>query len=307
MCRQFYRAINFKRAYVLVIILLSLPSSVCSQPLNHSNLSLLSPIQRADFLLMKSLNKEALLLYQSLIVKDGTNGYAFRGLVRAYKGMGRLGDAESWVKTYLTKKSFSSTALYASGYIFYLKEDIKRAEELFKKALELDGNNALVLNNLGAIRLTQKSYSQAVNLVHKAIRINPKEPMFFSNLETIYKRMGDPDLIITDYNFYLKEGGDPDLIRGYGMAIARSMRQLSFRLYSEGHLEQSILKWLEIERVYKEIDHKAGLVTVYFSLGLLHEEKGDRKSARKYFNRVLMLNPSHIQAKKMLSNLAMIQ
>ena len=282
---------------------MSFPPPVCSKPQSHFNSSLLSPIQRADFLLMQSLNEEALLLYQSLIVKDKANGYPFRGLVRAYKGMGRLGDAESWLESYLTGNPDSSPALYASGYIFYLKEDMKRAEELFNKALELDANNALALNNLSAVLLSQKSYVQAVNLVHKAIRVNPKEPMFFSNLETIYKRMGDPDLIITDYNFYLKEGGDPDLIRGYGMAVARSMRQLSFRLYSEGHLEQSILKWLEIERVYKEIDHKAGLVPVYFSLGLLHEEKGDHKNARKYFNRVLMLNPSHIQAKKMLSNL----
>ena len=305
LCRQLFSSLYFKRGYIWIMILLSLssPPPVYSKPQSHFNSSLLSPIQRADFLLMQSLNEEALLLYQSLIVKDEANGYHFRGLVRAYKGMGRLGDAESWLESYLTGNPDSSPALYASGYTFYLKEDMKRAEELLNKALELDANNALALNNLSAVLLSQKSYVQAVNLVHKAIRVNPKEPMFFSNLETIYKRMGDPDLIITDYNFYLKEGGDPDLIRGYGMAIARSMRQLSFRLYSEGHLEQSILKWLEIERVYKEIDHKAGLVPVYFSLGLLHEEKSDRKNARKYFNRVLMLNPSHIQAKKRLSNL----
>ena len=303
--RQLFSSLYFKRGYIWTMILLSLsfPPPVCSEPQSHFNSSLLSPIQRADFLLMQSLNEEALLLYQSLIVKDEANGYHFRGLVRAYKGMGRLGDAESWLESYLTGNPDSSPALYASGYTFYLKEDMKRAEELLNKALGLDANNALALNNLSAVLLSQKSYVQAVNLVHKAIRVNPKEPMFFSNLETIYKRMGDPDLIITDYNFYLKEGGDPDLIRGYGMAVARSMRQLSFRLYSEGHLEQSILKWLEIERVYKEIDHKAGLVPVYFSLGLLHEEKSDRKNARKYFNRVLMLNPSHIQAKKRLSNL----
>ena len=180
---------------------------------------------------------------------------------------------------------------------------MKRAEELFNKALALDANNALALNNLSAVLLSQKLYAQAVNLVHKAIRVNSKEPMFFSNLETIYKRMGDPDLIVTDYNFYLKEEGDPDLIRGYGMAVGRSMRQSSFRLYHEGHLDQAILKWVEIERIYKEIDHKAGLVPVYFSLGLLHEEKDDRQNAQKYFNGVLMLNPLHIQAKERLDNL----
>ena len=195
------------------------PSLVCSQPLNHSKLSLLSPIQRAEILLKRSLNEEALLLYKSLVLKDGANGYAFRGLVRAYKGMGRLDDAESWIETYLIEKSFTSAALYASGYIFYLKEDVKKAEELFKKALELDDANALALNNLGAVRLSEKSYTQAVKLVRKAIQINPKEPMFFKNLETIYKQMGNPSLIVTDYNFYLKEKEDLDLIRGYGLAV----------------------------------------------------------------------------------------
>jgi len=304
LCRQLFSSLYFKRDYIWIIIILSLsfPPSVCSQPQSHFNSSLLSPIQRADFLLMQSLNEEALLLYQSLIVRDETSGYAFRGLVRAYKGMGRLGDAESWLESFLAGNPNSSPALYASGYIFYLKEDMKRAEELFNKALELDANNALALNNLSAVLLYKKSYAQAVNLVHKAIRINPKEPMFFSNLETIYKRMGDPDLIVTDYNFYLKEE-DSDLIRGYGMAVARSMRQSSFRLYNEGHLDQAILKWLKIERVYKEINHNTGLVPVYFSLGLLHEEKDDRKNAQKYFNRVLMLNPLHIQAKERLDNL----
>ena len=305
MHRQLFSSIYLKRDYIWIITILSLffPPSACSQPQSHFNSSLLSPIQRADLLLMQSLNDDALLLYQSLIVKDGTSGYAFRGLVRAYKGLGRLGDAESWLESYLAGNPDSSPALYASGYIFYLKENMKRAEKLFNKALALDANNALALNNLSAVLLNRKLYAQAVNLVHKAIRVNPREPMFFRNLEKIYKRMGEPGLIVTDYNFYLKEDEDPDLIRSYGMAVGRSLRQASFRLYDEGHLDQTILKWVEIERIYKEIDHKSGLVPVYFSLGLLHEEKDDRQNAKKYFNRVLMLNPLHIQAKERLGDL----
>ena len=251
---------------------------------------------------MQSLNVEALLLYQSLIIKGEGGGYAFRGLVRAYKGMKKLDEAESWVESYLGANSDSSFALYALGYIFYLKKDMKKAEELFNKALKFDLKNALALNNLGAVRISQNLYVQAVNLVHKAIRINPKEPMFFSNLGAIYEEMGDPDMIVADYNSYL-EKGDPDVIRGYGMAVGRHMRQASFRLYNEGRLEKAILKWIEIERIYKKIDHQPGLVPVYFSLGLLHEEKGERQNAQRYFNRVLMLNPLHIQAKERIKDL----
>ena len=281
---------------------LSFPLLGNSQPQDHFNLSSLPPIQRGDFLLMQSLNEEALLLYKSLIAKGEGGGYAFRGLIRAYKAMNKLDSAKFWIESYLVGNPDSSHALYGVGYIFYLKKNLTKAEELFNRALEFNVENALALNNLGVVLLAQNSYAQAVNLVHEAIRINPKEPMFFRNLQAIYKKMGNPELILADYNLYLEQG-DPEVIKGYGLAVGRHMRQASFSLYNDGHLGQAILKWIEIEAVYKKINHQAGLVSAYFSLGLLNEEKGDNHNAQKYFNRVLILNPLHIQAKERVKGL----
>ena len=89
MIRSYLNLICFKRPriWVMVAFFLAIPLSVYSQPQGHFNPSSLSPIQRGDFLLLQSLNEEALLLYQSLIIKGEGGGYAFRGLVRAYKGM----------------------------------------------------------------------------------------------------------------------------------------------------------------------------------------------------------------------------
>ena len=56
-------------------------------------------------------------------------------------------------------------------------------------------------------------------------------------------------------------------------------------------------------RVYKNIKHQSGLIPIYFSLGLLHEENGDLQNAKKYFNQVLTLNSFHMQAKKRLKSL----
>ena len=114
--------------------------------------------------------------------------------------------------------------------------------------------------------------------------------------------MGDPSRIIVDYNFYLKQGAS-DLLRGYGMAVGRNMRQTGFKFYSEGRLDDAIRKFMEIEIVYKKIKHKLGLVPIYFSIGLLHEENGDLQNAKKYFNQVLTLNSFHMQAKKRLKSL----
>jgi tetratricopeptide (TPR) repeat protein len=262
----------------------------------------LSPLERGNFLLTQSLYDEALKVYRSLIA-DGIGGeYAFRGLVKAHKGMDDLDAAKSWVDKILLDNPNSSPALYASGYIYYLKKDMGMADGLFNQALESDSNNALALNNIGAILLSQKLYAQALSKVKEAIWVNPKESMFFDHLRRIYKKMGDPSLIIADYNYYLEHRGSFELIKSYGMAAGRSIRQKSFRLYSEGNLDEAIVKWVDIEKIYKKINHQNGLVPVYFSLGLLYEEKGDNQSAKKYFDQVLMLNPLHIQAKEKASS-----
>jgi Flp pilus assembly protein TadD len=107
--------------------------------------------------------------------------------------MDKLGDAESWVETYLKEKSFSSAALYASGYIFYLKGDIKRAEELFIKAIELDGNNALALNNLGQYHsdMIKKLERDACNLYN--IHYPDQSPMSISIIDLVVENL--PNLI----------------------------------------------------------------------------------------------------------------
>ena len=289
--------------WLLIIMSLSFSSLAHSQPSNHFDPLSLSPLERGKFLLTQSLYDQALRVYQSLIA-DGIGGeYAFRGLVQAYKGMDDLDAAKIWIDKFLLDNPNSSPALYATGYIYYLKKDMGKADNFLNQALESDSNNALALNNMGAVLLSQKLYAQALSKVQEAIRINPKESIFFDNLRRIYKKMGDPSLIVADYNYYLEQGGPLELIKSYGMAASRNIRQKSFRLYSEGHLDKTIAKWMDIEKIYKKINHQNGLVPVYFSLGLLHEEKGDTKNAKKYFKRVLKLNPMHIQAKEKSSSI----
>ena len=299
---------NFKRHFfwriiwVSITVFLYVPFLAQSKPLDHFDPSSLSPIQKGEFYLAQSLNTEALKIYQSLINEGKGDEYAFRGMIRAYKNMDKLEEAQEWLENYLISNLSSSAVLYGLGYVNFLNENIEKSQSFFNQALELNAKNALALNNLGATYSRQKFYSQAAEKVRAAIYINPKEPMFFTNLELIYKKMGNPELIIADYNLYLKNGVS-DLVRGYGMAVGRKMRQAGFKLYSKGKLDDAIGKFIEIETVYKNIKHQSGLVPVYFSLGLLHEEKGDFKNAKKFFKRILAFNSLHIQAKKRLEQL----
>ena len=285
---------------MIITFLLNIPSLAYPQPQKYFDAQSLSAIQKGELLLRQSLNDQALRLYQSLIDERKGGEYAFRGMVRAYKSMDNLKDAEVWIKNFMSKNLDSSSGMYSLGYVYYLKNDMKKAEAYFKKALKLDSNNTLALNNFGAVLSNQNLHTQAAEKVQKAIRINPKEPMFYKNLETIYKNMGNPELIIADYYLYLKQGS-LDLIRGYGIAVGRHLRQNGFKLYNDGRLIDAISKFMEIETIFKRINHQFGLVPIYFSLGLLHEEKGDLEKSKIYFNKVLKLNPLHIQAKERLN------
>ena len=83
----------------------------------------------------------------------------------------------------------------------------------------------------------------------------------------------------------------------YGKVLVRVIRQKAFGFYSKGELDNTILGFEKMLKIYQEINDIKGQVPAFFSLGLLHEEKGNINKAQEYFTRVLSINPYHIQAK----------
>jgi len=89
----------------------------------------------------------------------------------------------------------------------------------------------------------------------------------------------------------------------YGKTLVRVIRQKAFRSYSEGDLDNAIFGFEDMLNIYQEIGDIKGQVPAFFSLGLLHEEKGNAQKAQDYFARVLAINPNHIQARDKVKNL----
>lgn len=251
----------------------------------------------AEMLLSQGHFELALNSFKELLDRGHADPYIFRGIVKSYRGADRMKEAESFIKQYLIEKPGTSAAQYGLGYHYFLIEEFPKAEEFFQRSVLADPKNALAWNNWGVVDSANKSYPAAVEKVHKAMSIDPSEPMFFKNLEIIYREMGSPDKFRTDYEAARKKGDRP-LTLGYGKALARSMRQEGFKLYAQGELDQCIQKFKTMVALYEEIKYEPGLVPGYFSLGLLYEEKGDPTTAEKYFRDVLAINPNHIQARE---------
>tara|TARA_Y100001960_G_scaffold332221_1_gene431947 strand:+ start:1038 stop:1952 length:915 start_codon:yes stop_codon:yes gene_type:complete len=259
-----------------------------------------SPKDEAKLLFTRGLYKESIEKYKEILRTEKEMSYIFRMMLKVWQAMNDLAGAEQFLKGY--SKSGSTHFWYATGYLNYLKEDYPKAEEAFKQAIELEPENGLAWNNLGAVLSEKKQYSLAVEKVKKAIDVNPKEFMFVWNLNKIYKEMGEPNRFKSEYEKFLQQDFK-QLAWTYGKVLVRVIRQGAFGSYSKGELDQAILGFEEMLKIYQEIGDTKGEVPAYFSLGLLNEEKGNAEKAQKYFRQVLAINPNHIQAREKIKPL----
>ncbi|MEK9629574.1 MAG: tetratricopeptide repeat protein [Nitrospinota bacterium] len=254
----------------------------------------LSKKDEAEVFFARGLYKESIEKYKEVLKLEVGTSYIFRTMLKAWKALNDLKSAEQFFKDY--PKAPSTHTWYADGFLNYLKSDYAVAEASFSKAVQLDPKNGLAWNNWGAILSEKKQYPLAVEKVRKALEANPKEPIFILNLNKIYSEMGEPHRFEKEYRDLLQQNSK-ELAWAYGKTLARAIRQRSFGSYSKGDLDNTIAGFEEMLKIYREIDDIKGEVPALFSLGLLHEEKGNAQKAQEYFKRVLAINPNHIQAR----------
>ncbi len=283
----------------MVCFLLVFLGSLSAEAQPHSDSFQLPAKAKADFYFSQGKFKEALEIYKSILKDEANPGYIFRNMVKAWNTVGALDEADKFLNEYRQSHENSSAVWYALGYLHYVKDEDQKAEELFKRAIEMDPENGLAWNNWAASLVNGKHFQEALEKVRIAIRTNPKELMFFFNLKKIFEEMGEGQRFEAEYNDSLKEG---PLAWGYGKVLARSMRQNAFRDYDKGNLTGAIAGFEKMLNIYRQIDDVNGQVPALFSLGLLHEENGDVQRSQEFFRQVLSINPDHIQAREKIKS-----
>lgn len=281
---------------IAVCLLISSASHGASKPAHPGEFSL-SQKQKAGLLLNRGKYDEALEAYKFLLRENAEDNSLYRGIVKAYSGIGLLGEAEDFIKDYLSNRPGSSAGHYGLGYFYYLQNDDSKARNYFEKAIRLDEGNALAWNNLGASLSRTKSYALAVKSVKEAIRLAPSNPMYYNNLRLIFEAAGKTGLFFAEYQQYVRKGKNL-AARGYGGVIAKILRQEAFKAYSQGNLDESIEKFSAAAGIYSDMNHKPGLTAAFFGLGVLYEEQGETALAQKYYKKILSINPDHLQARE---------
>jgi cytochrome c-type biogenesis protein CcmH len=121
-------------------------------------------------------------------------------------------------------------ALVGLGRIYLQSGQMPKAIELYKRALEVDGNNVSALSGLAMI-LAQAGHSdQALSLFDRALAINPQVPMaLLFKGRILYEERKDFAGAITNWEQFLRlmpQGGPADVVRGWIEEARREARKL---------------------------------------------------------------------------------
>ena len=189
-----------------------------------------------------------------------------------------------------------------------------KAEEIYKRILEVNPNHSDTLNLLGVIASQSGNNDIAVNLINKAIQYNHGNPVYYYHLGIILRNQGKSIEAINSYQKSLEI--KPDYVESHNnigvvfielgeLSKALSCFQKALEIkpeYAEAHFNlgtvfkrqdkqaeaiSSFQRALEINQNYTEAHN---------NLGAMFKEKGDFVEAISCFQKALEINPEYAEA-----------
>jgi len=90
------------------------------------------------------------------------------------------------------------------GDAYYADGKHNKAEEFYKKAIEIDENYFSALNGLGHVYLEERHYNEAIEYFKKAIKVSPNDRDSFYYLGVAYEKTKKFDEAISNYHSDIK-------------------------------------------------------------------------------------------------------
>jgi tetratricopeptide (TPR) repeat protein len=104
-------------------------------------------------------------------------------------------DAFNKAETLTSKQEDRAYLLFLRGELAERQKHIEPAEQLFRQSLELEPDNAMVLNYLGFMMADKgKQLPEALKLIRKAVELEPMNGAYLDSLGWVYFKMGEYEL-----------------------------------------------------------------------------------------------------------------
>lgn len=111
-------------------------------------------------------------------------------IANCYSQMEDFDNAIEWRKKALELSEDAENYLNL-GMIYRIKQDDETAEKMFRKALDVDPDNAAAYGSLGALCLTHDRIDEAIYFLEEAETVNPRAGIVHADLAICYARKGD--------------------------------------------------------------------------------------------------------------------
>ncbi len=183
------------------------------------------------------------------------------------------GDAIKQFELVLQKEPKFDLAYEGLGRAYFQLKDYRRAEDNFRRAVELNYRLWRSYNYLGNIADFRKDYKQAILEYRSAISVNPDQGFVYNNLGVSCSTAGQDQAAVDAFNRAIELNfREPRVFNNLGLALANLGR------YDEA---------LDAFRL------GGGDAQAYNNLGCIYLDRGKYPEAIKCFERAIALEPSY--------------
>lgn len=288
----------------LIVALIGLLLMACNNQPQKQNLDKMS--QNAEVDLVEDLNKQ--------IVKRPNDPNLYIKRAYAYRNKNMMALAFRDVERALAIDSTVSYFHYVMGDFKFRNTELRDARLSLEKAVHYDPSNTDAILKLAEANFLLRRYDEAMTYTNDALRINDKLSQAYLIKGFIYKELGDTTLARSSFhtatevypdNFeaFMELGllsayqGDPIAIEYFTSALEIKPKSAE-AWYSLGMFYQAGEKYDKAMETYRKLlDVDPNNFLAYYNTGYLYlTEYGEFQTAMAYFDSVIAIEPSYIDA-----------
>ena len=189
-------------------------------------------------------------------------------------------------KQQVAKSSADQAAKEQQAVALINQGKLQEAEAIYRELIAAGTRNHAVYGNLAAICGMQGRFDELIELLKKALEIEPNYPEAHNNLGNALKAQGDTEAAIASYNTALQlKPNYPDAHNNLGNALK-----------AQGDLDAAIASYntaLQLKPNYPDAHN---------NLGNALQQQGDLDAAIASYNTALQLKPNYPEAHNNLGN-----
>jgi CHAT domain-containing protein/Tfp pilus assembly protein PilF len=356
MVRKRAKATLFRGIFALTLLFSSFPSALLSQVSNHLQSRYLSALK----LLGEEEYEKAIFEFQKIIQGNPDFSKAYRSLVETYLFRDELDTAQDYFENLLKENSNNPYANYALARIDFARKEYDRAIEKLKKTIALDPKFADAYSHRGGLPEVYKAkhnldsairyfreliqadpsnpcayyglarshirkyeWQKALNLLAKAIELDPEFTLAYHSMIYIYSRTSKnnkvlerseqlleiaekkDDFEMTSYatmmmgNYYFLQGDYLKALHYFNKALKSAkeigakriegnrLNNMAIVYAMSGNYSKALQYFKEALHLKRKTGAKSSEVRTLANIGNVYKDQGNYQEALKYYNQAL--------------------